>query len=150
MSSRENSMRVNQPLRPPRLSVAREPGATTPAWPSFTGTAELVGTSGSGVTVYVDPSLGAPALQNAQDLLAAADSVVQQNNEIFGITGGAVDVIVCAITRSASSLAAKAFVGPWRSRVNAGGSVRRARCVELDAIDERVLVDRTRVCGALA
>jgi hypothetical protein len=90
-------MRVNQPLRPPRLSVAREPGATTPAWPSFTGTAELVGTSGSGVTVYVDPSLGAPALQNAQDLLAAADSVVQQNNEIFGITGGAVDVIVCAL-----------------------------------------------------
>jgi hypothetical protein len=96
MSSRE-AVRVNQPLRPPRLSVASEPGATTPAWPTFNGTAELVGTSGSGVTVYVDPSLGEPALQNARDLLAAADNVVQQNNEIFGIAGGAVDVIVCAL-----------------------------------------------------
>jgi hypothetical protein len=95
MSSQE--MRVNQPLRPPRLRAAREPGEATPAWPSFKGEAELVGTSSTGVTVYVDPSLGAPALQNAQDLLAAADSVVQQNNEIFGITGGAVDVIVCAL-----------------------------------------------------
>jgi hypothetical protein len=47
--------------------------------------------------VYVDPSLGAPALQNARDLLAAADRVVQQNNAIFGITGGAVDVIVFAL-----------------------------------------------------
>jgi hypothetical protein len=49
------------------------------------------------VTVYVDPSLGQPALQNAQDLLAGAGSVVQQNNAIFGITGGAVDVIVFAL-----------------------------------------------------
>lgn len=95
MSSHE--MRVNQPLRPPHRRIAREPGAPTPAWPSFTGNAELVGTSGSGVTVYVDPSLGEPALQNAKDLLAAADNVVQQNNEIFGISGGAVDVIVCAL-----------------------------------------------------
>jgi hypothetical protein len=95
MSNHE--MRVNQPLRPPRRRVAREPGAPTPAWPSFTGNAELVGTSSSGVAVYVDPSLGEPALQNAKDLLAEADKVVQQNNEIFGIAGGAVDVIVCAL-----------------------------------------------------
>jgi hypothetical protein len=95
MSSQE--MRVNQPLRPPRLRAAREPGEATPAWPSFQGEAELVGTSSTGVTVYVDSALGEPALQNAQDLLAAADNVVQQNNEIFGITGGAVDVIVCAL-----------------------------------------------------
>jgi hypothetical protein len=47
--------------------------------------------------VYVDPSLGALALQNAHDLLAAADGVVQQNNTIFGITGGPVDVIVFAL-----------------------------------------------------
>ncbi|MBV8943952.1 MAG: hypothetical protein JO286_05275 [Solirubrobacterales bacterium] len=78
------------PLRPPRA-------AATPAWPTFSGTASLVGTSSSGVTVYVDEALGQPALQNAQDLLASADTVVAQNNAIFGITGGAVDVIVYAI-----------------------------------------------------
>lgn len=49
------------------------------------------------MTVYVDPSLGAPALQNAKDLLAAAGTVVQENNAIFGITGGPVDVIVFAL-----------------------------------------------------
>jgi hypothetical protein len=47
--------------------------------------------------VYVDPALKAPAEQNAQDLLAAAGRVVQQNNAIFGITGGPVDVIVFAL-----------------------------------------------------
>jgi hypothetical protein len=57
----------------------------------------LVGTSSSEVTVYVDPTLGAPGLQNAHDLLGAADRVVQQNNAIFGITGGAVDTIVFAL-----------------------------------------------------
>jgi hypothetical protein len=55
-----------------------------------------VGTSG-GVTVYVDPTLGGEALKNAQDLLAAADRVVQQNNAIFGITGGPVEVILYAV-----------------------------------------------------
>ena len=71
--------------------------ATTPAWPTFTGTATLVGTSSSGVTVYVDESLGAQGTQNAQSLLSGADSVVAQNNSIFGITGGPVDVIIYAI-----------------------------------------------------
>jgi hypothetical protein len=47
--------------------------------------------------VYVDPSLGAPALENAQDLLADADRVVEANNTIFAIAGGAVDVIVFAL-----------------------------------------------------
>lgn len=95
---------INQPLRPPgqsggapRTLAAPVPGATSPAWPSFTGTAQQVGTSSSGVTVYVDPSLGAPGLQNANDLLAGADGVVQKNNAIFAITGGAVDVIVFAL-----------------------------------------------------
>ena len=81
------------PLRPPKRPVA----AGTPAWPTFSGTARLVGTSSSGVTVYVDQALGQQALQNAQDLLAAADNVVARNNAIFAITGGAVDVIVYAI-----------------------------------------------------
>jgi hypothetical protein len=78
------------PLRPPRA-------ATTPAWPTFSGTATLVGTSTSGVTVYVDESLGPQGTQNAQSLLSDADSVVAQNNAFFGITGGPVDVIVYAI-----------------------------------------------------
>ena len=97
MTTPADVFRPNQPLRPPRRRRARQPGATTPAWPSYTGTGELVGTSSSGVTVYVDASLGQPGLQNAQDLLADADRVVGQNNAIFGITGGAVDVIVFAL-----------------------------------------------------
>jgi hypothetical protein len=71
--------------------------AGAPAWPSYTGSAQLVGTSSSGVTVYVDPTLGNPALRNARDLLAAADRVVGRNNALFAITGGAVDVIVFAL-----------------------------------------------------
>jgi hypothetical protein len=72
------------------------PGA--PAWPSYRGTAELVGKSPSGtVTVYVDPSLGAQARQNATELMDGADSVVQQNNGFFGTAGDPVDVIVFAI-----------------------------------------------------
>src|SRR2546429_3578782 len=43
---------------------------TPPQWPSFTGTAQFVGTTASGrVTVYVDPTTGQSGLQNAQDLL---------------------------------------------------------------------------------
>lgn len=98
---------INQPLRPPgqsgvtpRTLVARAPGATAPAWPSFAGTAQQVGTSSTGVTVYVDPTLGAPGLQNANDLLAGADGVVQKNNAIFAITGGPVSVIVFALNGS--------------------------------------------------
>src|SRR5437763_1467145 len=86
------SQAPNGPLRPPRAAAA---GA--PAWPTFAGTATLVGTSTSGVTVYVDQSLGTEGMQNAQSLLSSADGVVAQNNAIFGIDGGAVDVIVYAI-----------------------------------------------------
>ena len=86
-------MPTSHPFRPPRISA----DPTVPTWPSYTGTSQLVGTSSSGVTVYVDPSLGSQALQNAQDLLAGADQVVSQNSAIFGITGGPVDVIVFAL-----------------------------------------------------
>ena len=69
-----------------------------PAWPSYTGTSQLVGTSPSGrVTVYVDPSLGQQALQNARDLLNDADRVVTANDGIFGTSGGPVNVIVFAL-----------------------------------------------------
>src|ERR1700751_1998622 len=69
-----------------------------PQWPSYTGTSQFVGTSASGrVTVYVDPALGVPGLQNAQDLVNDADRVVTANNQIFGTTGGSVSVIIFAV-----------------------------------------------------
>jgi hypothetical protein len=92
MSDPQATVDFNHPLRPPRAAA---PG--TPAWPTFTGTATRVGISSSGVTVYVDQALGDNGLQNANSLLASADSVVSRNNAIFGIAGGAVDVIVYAI-----------------------------------------------------
>jgi hypothetical protein len=49
------------------------------------------------VTVYVDPTLGNPALQNAQDLLNDADRVEAANDSLFGTTGGAVSVIIFAL-----------------------------------------------------
>jgi hypothetical protein len=71
---------------------------STPQWPSYTGTSQYVGTSPVyTVAVYVDPSLGAPALQNAKDLLADADRVVAANNAIFGAPGDPVSVIVFAL-----------------------------------------------------
>jgi hypothetical protein len=101
MTASAGSAPTRHPLVPPTASppAARAAGATpgTPAWPSFQGTAQRVGTSSTGVTVYVDPSLGAPALQNAQDLLADADRVVEANNTTFAIAGGAVDVVVFAL-----------------------------------------------------
>jgi hypothetical protein len=69
-----------------------------PKWPSYTGTSQFVGTSPSGrVTVYVDPTLGNPALQNAQDLISDADRVVAANDALFGTTGGSVSVIIFAL-----------------------------------------------------
>ena len=88
---------ARHPLRPPVREVVPEAGAAAPAWPSYTGTSQLVGSSSGGVSVYVDPTLGSQALQNARDLLAAADRVVQQNNGIFGISGGPVSVILFAL-----------------------------------------------------
>lgn len=84
--------RPNSPLRPPAAAAAG-----TPAWPTFTGTATLVGISSSGVTVYVDQALGDQGMQNAQSLLSSADTVVAKNNAIFGIAGGPVDVVIYAI-----------------------------------------------------
>lgn len=93
----DDEMRTNQPLLPPRRRRTLAAAAAGPAWPSFTGSAEQVGTSPQGVTVWIDPSLGSPVRQNAQDLLAGADHVVQQNNGIFAIDGGPVDVLLFAL-----------------------------------------------------
>jgi hypothetical protein len=77
---------------------ARRDGPAPPQWPSYQGVSQFVGTSPSGrVTVYVDPSLGPEGLQNARDLVADADRVVNQNDAIFGTTGGPVSVIVFAL-----------------------------------------------------
>ena len=49
------------------------------------------------VTVYVDPTLGAPGLLNAQALLQDVERIVMANDAIFGTTGGSVSVIVFAL-----------------------------------------------------
>jgi hypothetical protein len=73
-------------------------GPVAPPWPSYQGTSQFVGTSSSGrVTVYVDPTLGAAALKNAQDLVNDADRVASANDAIFGSTGGSVSVIIFAL-----------------------------------------------------
>jgi hypothetical protein len=88
-------MAEHHPLK--RSSVKRD-APVAPQWPSYTGTSQFVGTSPSGsVTVFVDPSLGATGLQNAQDLVNDADRVVSANNTIFGTPGGPVDVIIFAL-----------------------------------------------------
>lgn len=69
-----------------------------PAWPSYTGTSQYVGTSPiDQVAIYVDPSLGDPALQNAKSLLADADRVASANDAIFGTLGAPVSVIIFAL-----------------------------------------------------
>src|SRR5215467_14380037 len=93
---------MNHRIKSPRSSkhpvnIARN-DRITPAWPSYQGTSQLVGTSPGGrVTVYVDPTLGTQGLQNAQDLLNDADRIVNANDGIFGTTGGPVSVIVFAL-----------------------------------------------------
>ena len=42
-------------------------------------------------------SLGQQGMANTQWLLSSADTIVSQNNTIFGIQGGPVDVIIYAI-----------------------------------------------------
>jgi hypothetical protein len=79
-------------------AAERRDGPVAPAWPSFTGTSQFVGTSPSGrVNVFVDPTLGQPGLQNAQDLVDDADRVATANDAIFGTTGGTCNVIIFAL-----------------------------------------------------
>src|ERR1700686_591260 len=72
--------------------------APVPTWPSYTGVSNYVGTSlTTQVAVYVDPSLGDPALQNGKDLVGDADRVVKANNAIFGTPSEPVNVIIFAL-----------------------------------------------------
>jgi len=81
-----------------RATAAKRDDPVPPQWPSFTGTAQYVGTSPSGrVTVFVDHALGEPGLQNARDLVNDADRVVRANDATFGASGGPVSVIVFAL-----------------------------------------------------
>lgn len=78
----------------PRVSATPTP----PAWPSYTGVSQYVGTSPSGkVTVFVDPTLGAEGLANAKALVTDADRLVQFTDATFASTGGATQVIVFAL-----------------------------------------------------
>jgi hypothetical protein len=91
-------MPARKAAKGPNSDAVDAAAKTAPKWPSYTGTSHLVGTSPSGrVTVYVDPSLGKEAQQNAQDLLKDADRVVTANDNIFGTTGGHVSVIIFAL-----------------------------------------------------
>lgn len=91
-----SSHRIRPPHKP--VTTIKRDAQGTPAWPSFQGNAQLVGTSPSGrVTVYVDSALGVQAQQNAQDLLNDVDRVATANDGIFGTTGGNVSVIVFAL-----------------------------------------------------
>ena len=86
--------------------------ALPPAWPTFSGTSQFVGSTSDGiVTVYVDPNLGPQGLQNAQDLLADAPRVVAANNAIFGTTGGAVNVIVYALSGHTDGIGGAVHLG---------------------------------------
>jgi hypothetical protein len=91
-----HTLQKSHPVKKTSAAFRDEPLA--PQWPSYHGTSKFVGISPSGrVTVFVDPSLGQPALQNAQDLVADADRVVSANDQIFGTTGGPVAVILFAL-----------------------------------------------------
>ena len=78
--------------------AVRRDAPAPPQWPTYQGQSQFAGTSPSGrVTVYVDPTLGQPGLQNAQDLVNDADRVVNANDQIFGTQGQPVSVIVYAL-----------------------------------------------------
>jgi len=97
---------MNHPIQADFTSSTRSRAAkrmtpAAPQWPSYTGVSQYVGTSPSGrVNVFVDPSLGAPAAQNASDLVNDADRVCDANDALFGTTGGAVSVIVFALNNA--------------------------------------------------
>lgn len=87
---------MSHPLRMYKKSAQRKT-LSQPAWPSFQGTATLVGTSPSGlVNVWYDASLGQQALANAQWLLQDADRIVALDQSFFGTPDQVVNVILYA------------------------------------------------------
>lgn len=83
---------------PRKLSAIKRDIPSAPQWPSYEGTSQFVGASPSGrVNVFLDPTLGDPGLQNAQDLVNDADRVAIANDQIFGTPSGLVSVVVFAL-----------------------------------------------------
>jgi len=76
--------RRGKPTQQKKPAPTKGDSQSAPAWPGR-------------VRVYVDPSLGQPALQNAQDLVNDAGRVATANDGIFGTIGGPVSVIVFAL-----------------------------------------------------
>jgi hypothetical protein len=85
-------------ILPPR-NVADQP---------FDFPTELVGKT-TDVTVYYDPSLGAPGLANAKALLAVAQKVFEQTATWFGIAGKPIIAVVAAIDGSTTDGTAGAY-----------------------------------------
>ena len=93
---KHHTIKANSIQKKKAAAVGDNPAA--PQWPSYTGNSQFVGSSPSGrVSVYVDPTLGQPGLQNAQDLVNDADRVATANDALFGSVGGPVSVIVFAL-----------------------------------------------------
>ena len=92
------SHRLQATGRAQKVVPVKREAPVAPKWPSYQGNSQFVGTSPSGrVTVFVDPILGDPCLQNAWDLVNDADRVASANDQIFGTTGGSVSVIIFAL-----------------------------------------------------
>jgi hypothetical protein len=98
MSRRLQRVRRDPIPAVPNAKRFKEAVPTAPTWPSYTGQSQYVGSSTDGrVDVFVDPTLGPQAVQNAQDLVNDADRVGSLNDAFFGIPGGDVQVIVFAL-----------------------------------------------------
>jgi hypothetical protein len=123
---------MRHPIKKTPTATLRE-SPPAPQWPNYTGTSQFVGVSPSGrATVYVDPTLGQPALQNAQDLVEDADRVVAANDAIFGTTGGPVSVILFALGGATDGTGGADHYGcNYEYQIPGGG--RRLRCVSRSA-----------------
>jgi len=95
---KESPVPSHRLLHPDLERLLTKAAANAPQWPSYQGVSQLVGeTVDKRCRVYVDASLGPPAMQNAQDVLVDADRVMKFNDKTFGVVGGYVDVIVFAL-----------------------------------------------------
>jgi hypothetical protein len=79
--------------KPTRRAAAAAP----PAGTTFDYPATQVGVVAN-VTVYYDPSLGTPGQQLATQLLGAVSTPYQDMQTLFGVSGGAVNVVVAPLS----------------------------------------------------
>ena len=91
-------MRTSRKLLPPgglRTARTQEQLAAAPA--GFDYPATQVGVAGN-VTVFYDPALGVPGLSLARQLLGVATKPYQDLQNWFGISGGAVSVVIAPLS----------------------------------------------------